>query len=141
MIRQKIHLDRYDWDITMYYAIHGYYVDEIIDNLVDIGIRGDRLEKARRLLEEGDINTGLTFVKNGKAVCVIGKASSANQYADSIQHEIMHLAVFISIAEGIPLESEEVCYIGGEIARKAWAKTKLLTSECGCYAWRIGKVL
>ena len=106
-----------------------------------MGIRGEKLEKARELLEEGKVNTGLTYVKNGKAVCVIGKANSAAQYADSIQHEIMHLAVFISIGEGIPLESEEVCYIGGEIARKAWTKTKLLTSECGCYAWRIGKVL
>jgi hypothetical protein len=141
MIKQKIHLDSYDWDITMYYAIHGYYVDEIVQNLVDIGIRGRKLEKARRLLEEGKINTGLTYAKNGKAVCVIGKASSAAQYADSIQHEVMHLAVFISIAEGIPLESEEACYIGGELARKAWVKTKLLTSECGCYTWRIGKVL
>ena len=141
MIKQKIHLDSYDWDITMYYAIHGYYVDEIVQNLVDIGIRGRKLEKARELLEEGKINTGLTYVKNGNAVCVIGKASSAAQYADSIQHEVMHLAVFISIAEGIPLESEEVCYIGGELARKAWVKTKLLTSECGCYTWRIGKVL
>ena len=141
MIKQKVHLDNYDWDITMYYAIHGYYVDEIIDSFVDMGIRGEKLEKARELLEEGKINTGLTYVKNGKAVCVIGKASSAAQYADSIQHEIMHLAVFISIAEGIPLESEEVCYVGGEIARKAWSRTKLLTSEFGCYNWKIGKVL
>jgi hypothetical protein len=112
-----------------------------MESLVDIGIRGERLVNSRELLEKGKVNTGLTYVKNGKAVCVIGKASSANQYADSIQHEIMHLAVFIAIAEGIPLESEEVCYIGGEIARKAWSKTKLLTSECGCYTWRIGKVL
>lgn len=141
MIKQKIHLDSYGWDITMYYAIHGYYVDEIMNNLVDIGIRGEKLEKARGLLEEGKVNTGLTYVKNGKAVCVIGKASNAAQYADSIQHEIMHLAVFIAIAEGIPLESEEVCYIGGEIARKAWSRTKLLTSECGCYTRRIGKSL
>lgn len=141
MIKQKIQLDNYDWDITMYYAIHGYYVDEIIDSLVDIGIRGDRLEKARVLLEEGKVNTGLTYVKNGKAVCVIGKASSASEYANSIQHEIMHLAIFIAIAEGIPLDSEEVCYIGGEIAKKMHPKTKLLTSECGCYTYRIGKVL
>ena len=141
MIKQKIHLDNYDWDITMYYAIHGYYIDEIIDSLVDIGIRGEKLDKARELLEEGKINTGLTYVKNGRAVCVIGKASSANQYADSIQHELMHLAKFIGTAERLDPYGEEVCYIGGEIATKAWVKTKLLTSECGCYTWRIGKVL
>lgn len=141
MIKQKIYLDNYDWDITMFYAIHGYYVDEIVGSLVGIGIRGDKLERARELLKEGKVNTGLTYVKDGKAVCVIGKASSANQYSDSIQHEIMHLAVFIAKSEGIPLDSEEVCYIGGEIARKAWSRTKLLTSECGCYTYRIGKVL
>lgn len=141
MIKQRFTLDKYDWDITMYYAIHGYYVDEIIDNLVDIGFRGKRLNKARRLLEDGKINTGLTYVKNGKAVCVIGKASCAAQYADSIQHEIMHLAKFIGKAERLNPYGEEVCYIGGEIARKAWHKTKLLTSECGCYTDRIRKVL
>ena len=141
MIKQKIYLDNYDWDITMYYAIHGYYVDEIVQNLVDIGIRGRKLEKARRLLEGGKINTGLTYVKNGNAVCVIGKASSAAQYADSIQHEVMHLAKFIGRAERLDPYGEEVSYIGGEIARKAWVKTKLLTSECGCYTRRIGKVL
>ena len=89
MIKQHIILDNYQWEIDIYYAIHGYYVDEIIDSLVGIGIRGDRLEKARGLLKEGKVNTGLTYVKNGKAVCVVGKASSANQYADSIQHEII----------------------------------------------------
>ena len=141
MIKQKIHLDNYDWDITMYYAIHGYYVDEIVQNLVDIGIRGRKLEKARELLEEGKINTGLTYVKNGKAVCVIGKASCAAQYADSIQHEVMHLAKFIGRAERLDPYGEEVCYIGGEIARKMHPKTKMLTSECGCYTRRIGKVL
>lgn len=141
MIKQHITLDRYEWDIDIFYSVHGYYVDEILKHLVSIGIRGNKLSQAHDLLEEGKLNTGLTYVKNGKVVCVIGKASSAAQYADSIQHEIMHLAIFIAQAEEIPLDSEEVCYIGGEIARKMWSKTKLLTSECGCYTYKIGKVL
>lgn len=100
-----------------------------------------RLDKAYNNLSSGELDRGLTYVSKGKAVCVIGKASSASEYANSIQHEIMHLAIFIAIAEGIPLDSEEVCYIGGEIAKKMHPKTKLLTSECGCYTYRIGKVL
>ena len=141
MIKQHITLDRYECDIDIFYSVHGYYVDEILKHLVSIGIRGQKLSAAKELLDEGKLNTGLTFVKNGKAVCVIGKASSAAQYADSIQHEIMHLAIFIAQAEEIPLDSEEVCYIGGEIARKMHTKSKLLTSECGCYTKRIGKEL
>lgn len=141
MIKQHIHLDNYEWDITVYYSVHAYYTDEILKDLIGIGIKGKKLANARAMLESGKVNAGLTYVNNGCAVCVIGKASSAAQYADSLQHEIMHLAIFIAMAEGIPLDSEEVCYIGGEIARKMWEKSKLLTSECGCYTRRIEKKL
>lgn len=141
MIRQSITLDNYDWHISIYYAVHGYFVDEIMDSLVRIGVKGRKLRRAYRNLSSGKINTGLTYAKDGKAVCVIGKASSAAQYADSIQHEVMHLAKFIGKAERLSPYSEEVCYIGGEIARKMHPKSKLLTSECGCYTRKIGKVL
>jgi hypothetical protein len=141
MIKQHFVLDNYDWDIVVYYSIHGYYVDEIIEHLQSIGMSEKKLAKARKNLSSGKLDTGLTYVNNGKAVCVIGKASDASEYANSIQHEIMHLAIFIAMAEGIPLSSEEVCYIGGEIAKKMHPKTKLLTSKCGCYTKIIGKVL
>ena len=141
MIRQRIKLDNYSWEIEVFYSVHGYFVGEIMESLTEIGIRGRSLERAEELLSKGEVNTGLTYVHKGRAVCVIGRASSAAQYADSIQHEIMHLAIFIAKEENIPLDSEEVCYIGGEIARKMWVKTKLLTSECGCYSRRIRKVL
>lgn len=141
MIKQRFVLDNYDWDITVYYSVHGYYVDDIMEHLRLLGMSKSRLDKAYDNLSSGELDRGLTYVSKGKAVCVIGKASSASEYANSIQHETMHLAIFIAIAEGIPLDSEEVCYIGGEIAKKMHPKTKLLTSECGCYTYRIGKVL
>jgi hypothetical protein len=141
MIRQHFRLDHYDWNITVYYSIHGYYVDEIMQHLERIGIKGKDAEQAYQNLSSGEVNKGLTFAKNGEAIAVIGKASSAAQYADSIQHEVQHLSIFIADAEGIPLKSEEVCYMGGEIARKMWPKSRFLTSSCGCYTYRIGKVL
>lgn len=141
MIRQEITLDNYDWHITLYYAVHGYFVDEIVGKLISVGMKGKSLKRAKSNLSSGNINTGLTYAKNRKAVCVIGKASCAAQYADSIQHEVMHLAKFIGKAEGLSPYSEEVCYIGGEIARKMWPKSKYLTSECGCYTRKIGKIL
>lgn len=141
MIKQKFRLDRFDWEITVFYAVHGYYVEDIMDDLKRIGIRGKKLAKAEENLTSGEINSGLTYVNNGEAVCVIGIASSAAQYMDSIVHEVMHLCKFIGKAEGLDPYGEEVCYIGGEIARKMWPKSKLLTSECGCYTKRIDKVL
>lgn len=141
MIRQSFHLDRFDWTITIFYAVHGYYVEDIMDELKRIGIRGKKLAKAEENLTAGEVNSGLTYVNNGEAVCVIGIASSAAQYMDSIVHEVMHLAKFIGKAEGLDPYGEEVCYMGGEIGRKMWPKSKLLTSECGCYTKRIDKVL
>lgn len=141
MIRQNFHLDRFDWKITVFYAVHDYYVEDIMDELKRIGIRGKKLDKAEENLKAGEINSGLTYVNNGEAICVIGIASSAAQYMDSIVHEVMHLAKFIGKAEGLDPYGEEVCYIGGEIGRKMWPKSKLLTSECGCYTKRIDKVL
>ena len=141
MIRQSFRLDRFDWEITIFYAVHGYYVEDIMDELKRIGIRGKKLAKAEENLSSGEINSGLTYVNNGEAVCVIGIASSAAQYMDSIIHEVMHLAKFIGKAEGLDPYGEEVCYMGGEIGRKMWPKSKMLTSECGCYTKRIEKVL
>lgn len=141
MIKQKFRLDRFDWEITIFYAVHGYYVEYIMHDLKRIGISGKKLDKAEENLTSGEINSGLTYVNNGEAVCVIGIASSAAQYMDSIVHEVMHLAKFIGKAEGLDPYGEEVCYMGGEIARKMWPKSKLLTSECGCYTKRIDKVL
>lgn len=141
MIRQRFRLDRYDWDITVYYSVHGYFVDEIMGHLQRLGMSGAKLGKAYKSLSSGRLDTGLTYVGDGEAVCVIGKASGASEYANSIQHEVMHLAIFIAMAEGIPLDDEEVCYIGGEIAKKMHPKAKLLTSECGCYTHRIGRML
>lgn len=106
-----------------------------------LGMSGFKLDKAYKNLYSGKLDTGLTYVCDGEAICVIGKASDASEYANSIQHEVMHLAIFIAIAEGIPLDNEEVCYIGGEIAKKMHPKAKLLTSECGCYTHRIGRML
>ena len=141
MIRQRFRLDRHDWTVTVYYAVHGYYVDDIIGELRRIGISEKKMETARENLLAGEVNSGLTYVNNGEAVCVIGIASSAAEYMNSIVHEVLHLCKFIGRAEGLDPYGEEVCYIGGEIAQKMWPKTKLLTSECGCYTKRIDKVL
>lgn len=141
MIRQRFRLENYGWVVTVYYAVHGYYPDDILDELRRIGIRGDKLETAEQNLKKGGINSGLTYVNNGEAVCVIGIASSAAQYMNSIVHEVMHLCKFIGRAEGLDPYGEEICYIGGEIAQKMWPKSKMLTSECGCYTKRIDKKL
>lgn len=141
MIKQTFELSTVGYRVTVYYAIHGYFVEQIMDDLDRIGVSKRNRRKAYANLTSGNVNTGLAFVGSGEGIAVIGKASEASQYADSIQHEVMHLAIFIAKAEGIKLDSEDVCYLGGEIARRMHPVSKLLTSECGCYTKLIGRRL
>ena len=131
MIRQKIRVR--GWKVWVYYAVHEYYAEEIMENLRYIGISEREAQRATNNLCSGKKNTGLTYANKHMAVMVIGLASSAAQYANSISHETHHLGVFIAKHEGIRLDSEEVCYISGEIAEKLHPVAKVLTSECGCY--------
>lgn len=140
MIRQRIHVR--GWSVWVYYAVHEYYAEEIMERLAWCGMTDEAMRRtAWDNLTSGKLDTGLTFARDKRAVVVVGRASAASQYANSISHEIHHLSVFIAKAEGIELDSEEVCYIDGEIAEAMWEVTKYLTSECGCYYDLIGREL
>jgi len=69
MIKQRFTLDNWNWDVRVYYAVHGYYVDEIVSRLMDMGISQKKLKKAERLLTSVELNTGLTFVKHRRCCC------------------------------------------------------------------------
>lgn len=129
MIIYRFYIERYSWSVTAYYAADFHDRNEIMSELVEIGIDDEKGEEAFNNLSSWNINKGLTYAKNGKAVVVIGKANSAEQYENSIAHEFHHLSVFISIAEGIPLNSEEICYLHGLIAQKTHKVNIIFTSE------------
>ena len=38
MIRQRFTLEKYDWLVWVYYAVHGYYVDEVLERLKEMGV-------------------------------------------------------------------------------------------------------
>jgi len=61
MIKQRFTLDNWNWDVRVYYAVHGYYVDEIVSRLMDMGISQKKLKKAERLLTSVELNTGLSL--------------------------------------------------------------------------------
>ena len=49
---------------------------------------------------------------------VVSVASSGKQFANSIFHEVHHLATQIATTLDIDLTGEEVCYLAGEIGQR-----------------------
>lgn len=119
MIRQKIHLHKYDWVVDIYYDVRPKNSDEILDYLWDLGCEERHLYKAERLLRSGVANEGLTYSNpyERQSLIVITQASSIGEFISTTIHEVDHLNDHISQYYNIPYDSEENSYLIGDIAK------------------------
>ena len=141
MIRQKIKIEKYDWEIYAYYAISTYYIDEILEHLWDIGVDGENAKRAYENLSENKLDTGLcysNFAKR-KSIIVIAKTSSAEEFFNSLTHEASHACVHIASASYVDLKSEEYAYMVGDLCMAMYPKIKHLLCDCcrnkDYYSW------
>lgn len=113
MIRQRLHIDKYNWNVTAYYAVTGYHFNEIIGSLRRIGCKGENIQTAYTNLKENKLNSGLTYSNYylRESVMVVALASSAKQFHRALMHEIRHMQSHIATAFNIDEKSEEVCYL------------------------------
>lgn len=134
MIRQRIRLDGYRWTISVCYAIDHFEVNAILDELIGLGCDKDELVSARELLTSQDLDSGLTYsnIEKGQTLVVIGACSAPNEFANSLTHEIGHVAQHISRARGLDPYGEEICYLMGSIAEVMHPMSHLLLGDCGC---------
>ena len=134
MIRQKFILSKYRWNVSEYYAIDSYYIDEIIDNMYSIGCDGDMLRTAYDNMSSDKMNTGVTYsnFRDRKTVMVIAITSSAKEFEKSWRHECGHLATHICQAFDITPYGEEIQYLGQDIVEATWDIAKNFLCECHC---------
>lgn len=132
MIVQDIVLRTLPWHVRVYYAVDRYYADEIIDDLISLGCKGNNLTAAKHHLWRGDLNTGLTYADTDhkEAVMVIGLTTSGEQFYNSMIHETLHLLSYIAKAEDLNPYGEKICYLAGELAQKTYKKAKRLMCDC-----------
>lgn len=120
MIRQRIYLPKIDWAIDCFYAVTRLNVDEIMRSLEKAGCTGRNLRTAWDNLSAGNLNTGLCFTGDGRSVFVVSLTSSGGELANSLVHELHHLASQIGNELGYNLLGEDVCYLAGEIAKEMY---------------------
>ena len=133
MIEQRFYVEKYDWRVTVFYAVTGYEVRWILEELRRVGCPPGYIRATAKNLRVGKINSGITYSnKRGRrSVMVIGLCDSAKQYSNSIAHERAHLVTHIAEASGIGLEGEEICYLTGDIASKMFdVSRRFICADC-----------
>lgn len=134
MISQRIFLDSIGWSIDCYYAVTRLNVDEVMRSLEGAGCEGKNLRAAYANLTKGDLNTGLCFTGAGRSVFVVSLTSSGGELANSLVHELHHLASQIGNELGYDLLGEDVCYLAGHIAEEMYKVVgKYLCEGCRGY--------
>lgn len=120
MTRSEITLDRYEWSVTCFIGYDEEDVNEICDALEEIGCEYDALFEARRHLAKDSDERGLTYsnVRLRQSVVAIGRSPSYASMANTIGHELFHVVAHVCGSDGIDIQSEEPCYIMGELCEK-----------------------
>lgn len=131
MIRQVFDIPQYGWSVTVYYAVTGYDVWRIMQELERLGCEGDNLERAYRNLTSGKRNNGITYsnTKERRTLVVIGRTSSAAQFQNSLDHEKGHLGQHISQALGIDPYGEEAEYLAGYVGQRMFEVAKMFICD------------
>lgn len=133
MIIQDIHLDKYDWNVRVYYALDTYYIEDILEDLMYIGCSSEELFKVEDLFDYNYKNRGFTFTNSRirSSIIIIGKTTSAEEFQNTFDHEKGHLAMHISQTLDIDVYGEEYQYLTGEIGKQMFKVAKLfLCNHC-----------
>lgn len=130
MFIQDLYLSSARWCVRIYHAVNDIFSDEILDDLIDMGLSGRALTEAKQHLWSGMPNQGLTFSRKGRTVMVIGFTSDGGNYWNTIDHERMHLLQHISKERGIDPYGEDIAYISGEFTQKVYECARHLLCNC-----------
>ena len=133
MIRQEFVIDTKPWKVYVYYDFVLDDIDEVITTLHTIGFPKHYITSAYIILKQTTINCGFTYthLENRMTLIVLTKITSPGQFINSLVHEIFHLVNHISKVYNIDNDSEEPCYLAGDIAQQTLNVChKLLCKRC-----------
>jgi hypothetical protein len=133
MIYQELYLPKYDWRVQCFFAVDGYYLDDIMEKLWEIGCDSSNAQTAYENISSNELNTGLCYsnLRGRESIIVTAITTTAAEFAHSFVHEITHCATHIAQASNIDFKSEEFCYLAGDLAKLMHPYiSKLLCSCC-----------
>lgn len=141
MIAHVFIISQHDWLVKAYFDSEDSDADHILGELMSVGADMDTMRSAFRNLRGGLMNTGLTYTSrtHRTTILVVSRTTSAEEFFNSLVHEMCHAMVHICEEEGIDLESEQASYFMGGLGRDIFPHVKHLLCEhcreshsCGC---------
>ena len=119
------------WGVVFCYGYDERDYEEIEEILYTFGLDTDNARRSIDILS--DPNTGMTvsLPKLKMSVVFISRATSREQWVDTIMHEADHLQASILDYYGIRQGSEEAAYLQGYIARKTTSIIDNICPMCG----------
>lgn len=132
MIKQTIYIEKIGWLIHAYFHKSRYDVDDIMEKLYDLGCDGDTARKAFDNLMNDSLDMGLCYsnYRHRESVLVVGKASSAAEFFNSIVHEITHLQSHMCEVMHLDPKGEEIAYYMGDLSREIYPNISHLLCDC-----------
>ena len=113
----------------VFYAADTYYMDEILDELENIGCTyADEIEED---LTINPYNNGLTYsnIRARISLIVIGLTETPDEFQNTYDHEKGHLAMHIAETDDIDVFGEEFQYLIGEIGKQMFKIAKMFMCE------------
>lgn len=118
-VKQQFKMDRFDWEVTIYYTIDEEQKGEIIEELIKLECDKNTLNSIINNLDKARNDTGFTYssLRHQCSIIVIHKASSVGEFINTFEHEKNHLEMHICEALEINPYSEEAAHMSGHLAQ------------------------
>lgn len=131
MIIQNVYLSDYNWNVKVYYAVNGYYIEEILNELVKYNPTIQEYNAVSHTMQNFEYNIGFTFTNYAlkHSLVIIGLTTSPAQFQDTFDHEKGHLAMHIAQYFSIDPYGEDYQYLTGSIGRKLFPIAKKFLCE------------
>lgn len=120
MIRQHIVLGKDQWDIIIYYNIDMRYKQYLSNILYQQGCSNKKINESMDILSK--YNTGMTYtnIKRRISIVFISKATSNDQFINTIIHEAKHVQTHICDYYDINEDGETAAYLIGYIVQQMY---------------------
>lgn len=136
MKAREIHIKKYDWQATIFYAVSCYHTDIIMEALTSVEAPEKIMNRVYENLTKCSMDTGFTYsAKSQRAtIMVIGLHSSPAQFLNSLEHELRHLIDDIADYHDLDMGGEEVAYLTGDINEMIVEDIQHFICQCRCHS-------
>lgn len=131
MITHVFIIWQHNWLVKAYINSDESDADLILGELWSVGADMDTMRLAVKNLRSSKKNMGLTYTSgwHRTTIMVVSESTSAEEFFNSLVHEMCHAKTHICDCLGIDLKSEEASYFIGGLARDMFPHVKHLLCE------------